>query len=470
MSENREWESIFDAASVAIAGVSPGNTGQFFLDVLLQYGFSGIVYPLNPKGGEISGLRVYANIKDVPAPVDYVISCIPARFTAQLIKDCAAKGAKVVCVYTAGFSEGGSDEGRALEAEILRLARAGGLRIIGPNCIGVYCPKSGLAFAHDLPKKSGPVALVCQSGGNAAYLVRSAAQRGVHFSKAISYGNGCDINESELLQYLRRDDETRIVAIYVEGVRDGPRFRSALEELAATKPVVVLKGGCTQAGAGVALSHTGALAGSDIVWNRLLLQSGAIPVNTLEELVDMLVTLLYMPCPKGRRIAIWGSGGGASVLATDVCVTAGFTLPPLPEEIKKEFRILVGGGAGTILSNPIDLPPVSAEISCSILRRLGQYEGIDLVIAQIPLHSIGYALPVSYAAFRGEVEAITGVHNEMNQPIAVVIHYLTTGESWQMGSDYQQKCSETGLPVYYSIASAVKAADRLLRFHEGRLG
>ncbi|MCX5998668.1 MAG: CoA-binding protein [Chloroflexi bacterium] len=390
MDEMDPLEAIFDPKSVAIAGVSQGNTGQFFLDTLLQQGFRGKIYPLNPKGGEVSGLRVYANVRDIPGPVDYVISCVPARAAPQLVSDCAAKGVKAVCLYTAGFSESGSEGGRALEREVIELARTAGLRILGPNCIGVYNPRIGLAFAYDLPRESGAVALVCQSGGNAAYLVRAAAQRGVRFSKAISYGNGCDINESDLLEHFSRDPQTRLVAVYIEGAKDAQRFQKALKALSSRKPVVVLKGGRTSAGARVAASHTGALAGSDDVWDKLLEQAGAIRVASLEELVDMLVTLLYMPAPGGRRVAILGSGGAASVLAADDCLAAGLTVPALPSEVRRDLRSLISTDAGTILGNPVDLPPVSLETCSAALRRLCDYDGVDVVISQVPLHAIGY--------------------------------------------------------------------------------
>jgi acyl-CoA synthetase (NDP forming) len=476
MSKNGTLESIFNPTSIAIAGVAPAgagqfNTGQLFLDTILEFGFKGKVYPLNPRGGESAGLRVYANIKDVPEPVDYLISCIPAPRVPQLIKDCAAKGVKVVCLFTAGFSETGSDKGQKLEEEIRRLAQVTGVRIIGPNCMGVYSPKVGLSFAPDFPKESGRVALICQSGGNTLYLVRAAAERGVRFSKVISYGNACDIDESELLEYFIKDDETDIVAAYIEGVKDGRWFCQVLKGLSAVKPVVVLKGGYTQAGVGAAASHTGSLAGSDEVWDTLLSQAGAIRVYSLDELVDMMVTFLYMPVPQGRRAGIFGVGGGATVLATDECAAAGFVLPPLLEEIKEELRSAVGNDAGTILGNPIDFPPLvsSNETYLSILRKLSAWEGIDLLLFQVPLRGIMLSLPLACAIFDAQLDNIIKVYIKSGKPIAVIMHYLASGESWQAASNYQRKCYEAGLPVYHSIASAVKAIDRLLRYHEKRL-
>jgi len=437
MNKKGTLDSIFNPTSVAIAGVAPGNAGQAFLDSLLDSGFKGKVYPLNPRSGEISGLKVYANIKDVPEPVDYVICCIPARLVPQLIKDCAAKGVKTVSLYTAGFSESGSSEGKQLEIEVCRLAQAGGLRILGPNCLGVYCPEAGLSFASDFPRESGQVALICQSGGNAIYLVRAAAQRGVRFSKVISYGNGCDIDECELFECFTQDAKTEIVAAYIEGVKDGRRFHQVLKKLSTTKPVIVLKAGYTQAGAGAVASHTGALAGSNEVWDSLLQQAGAIRVYTLEELVDMMTTLLFLPPPKGRRVGIFGGGGGASVLATDEWTTAGFVVSLLPrqirEEINKEVRTFLKSDAGMILHNPLDLTPLaSSEGLYKVIRRLSTYEGVDLLVAQCIISPSGWPYPGSPFGIWPDffAEAVIKTYNEVGKPMAVVLHHIVS--SWDL--------------------------------------
>jgi len=469
MNKSNNLDEIFNARSVAIAGVSKGSSGQRFLKNLLKYGFKGEVYPVNPKGGEISGLKVYSNIRDIPGPVDYVISCIPALLAPQLIKDCVAKGVIAVSFYTAGFAEIGSIEGIELEREICRLAHSGGLRIIGPNCLGIHSPKAGLSFSSSFPRESGRVALICQSGGNATCFVDAATQRGARFSKVISYGNACDVNESELLDYFASDPETEIVAAYIEGVKDGRRFYQVLKKLADKKPTIVLKGGYTKAGAASAASHTGSLAGSGEIWEGVLQQTGAIQVHSLEELADMVVTFSYMSPPQGRRIGMFGAGGGATVLATDECIAAGFNLPRLPEEIQDELKQLVTCQAGNILKNPLDLSSVNFDESFyKITRRLALYEEIDFIIAHVPL---GIVLPFAMSS-NSVLDFLTDVtiklNSEVNKPVAMVLHSVVSSENWKATLNAQQKCYEAGLPVYNSIAGAAKAIDRFLRYHGNR--
>jgi len=466
--ERKNIDSILNARSVAFAGVSKGNWGYVFLNNLLRFGYSGKVYALNPKGGEISGMKMYANVKDIPEPVDYVFSCVPARALPQLIEDCTAKGVKMLSIFTAGFSELGTDEGRELELEISCLCRPGGPRLIGPNCMGVYYPAAGLSFAANFPEESGRVALLCQSGGNATCTIRAAGQRGVRFSKAFSYGNACDIDESELLEYFATDPETEIAAAYIEGVKDGQRFFRVLKEAANKKPVIVLKGGHTEAGAGAAASHTGALAGSGKVWDGVLQQAGAIQVHSLEELVDLMVTFSFMPPTRERGIGMLGIGGGASVLAADQYAEANLNLPPLTSEMQDEIRVLMGSDAGMSANNPLDLSYVGRENLYRIAKILSAYEKIDFVIVQIPLGMVVPLPPFSKTMLDPYIDTVTRLGSETSKPVAMVIHSIVAIEDWEVTFDAQQKCYEAGVPVYHSIASAAKAIDRFSRYHENR--
>ena len=467
-------DSFFHQTSVAIAGASTSyNIGHAFVSCMLDSGFKGKIYPVNPSGGEILGLKVYHSIDEVPGTIDYVISCIPARSTPQLVKDSAAKGAKIVSFFTAGYSESGRREGSELEDELLRVARASGVRLLGPNCLGLYCPEIGLSFACDFPKEKGNVGFVSQSGGNSIYLIRAAGQRGIRFSKAISYGNALDVDESDLFEYFAEDRETHIVAAYVEGVRDGQRFLRVLKRLSAVKPVIVVKGGCTGAGAVAASSHTGSLAGSDEAWEAVLNQTGAIGVSSLDDLTDMLVTFSYMPPPQGRNIALCGSNGGFTVLAADEFVSAGFNLPPLRPADQREIDDVVARfsntDAGMILRNPFDITNVgSGEGHYTIMRNLAENGMFDILVAQVSVSNSGWPHGESPFRFWPDMflDALLRVYREGNKPMAVIIHSSITEVDSERALELQRKCSDAGLPVYNSISSAARAMDCFLGYYE----
>ncbi len=466
-----DLDSIFNPRSVAVVGVSSkGVKAQFgginFLDGLLHCGFKGNIYPVNPKGGEALGLKVHPSLKDIPEPVDYVICSIPAPQIPQLIQDCSAKKVNAVSIFTGGFSESGTQEGNQLEEKISSLARQNGIRIIGPNCIGIYCPKAGLSFARDLPKESGSVAVICQSGGNSFYIIQEGDRRGIRFSKFIAYGNACDVNESDLIEYLADDPDTEIILVYIEGVKDGQRFSQVLKEAARAKPVIVLKSGVGEAGTRAAASHTGALTGADKVWDGLLCQAGAIRVYSLEELVDMAVTFSYLPLPSGRRVGIIGGGGGVTVLATDDCTNAGLIVPRLPTAIQDKLKsYLEKGGTGVGLSNPVDLSDQGWGIFCDCAKIMLDYDGIDLLIAHLhagifPSSQISRLVTIT--------KEVVKSHKESNKPMAAVIGSAVSTKGWQVALDCERECREGDLPVYHSLSNAAKAITRFLDYHEHR--
>ncbi len=461
---------------MAIAGASTEyNIGHAFVQCLQDSGFTGPIYPLNPAGGEIRGLKVYRSLADVPGRVDYVISCIPARLTPQLVRDSAASGARVVSFFTAGYSESGRREGRELEDELLKAARAAGVRLLGPNCLGLYCPDIGLSFASDFPGEKGGVAFIGQSGGNSIFLIRTAAQRGVRFSKAVSYGNACDVDEADLLEYFIDDSDTTVVAAYIEGVRDGRRFRHVLQRLAAAKPVIILKGGSTAGGAVAASSHTGSLAGSNESWEGLLRQAGAIRVNNLDEMADMLVTFSFLGRPRGRRVAVFGSNGGFTVLTADDYIRAGFDLPQLDRGSQGQLRDAVARfcatDAGMILKNPFDITNISSpEGLYAAMKTLAASDCFDLLVAQISISNSGWPFAESpYRAWPGMfLDALLSVYRDTGRPAAVILHSVTNTHEFQSLASLLQKCRPAALPVYESIPRAAQAMDRLMRYHQRR--
>ena len=486
-------EYIFHPRSIAVAGLSPDPYGtwlnQVYLDSPLKMGFKGPIYPINPKGGHIGRLPVYASLKDVPGPVDYVISCIPARHTPKLMEDCRDAGVKVMQLYTAGFAETGEPQGIDLQKRLLEIARSSGIRIIGPNCMGIYCPDSGINFSMDFPRESGPLGLLCQSGGNTAFIIRSAVVRGLRFSKAISYGNACDINECDLLEYLADDPNTRVIAAYIEGTTDGRRLVRTLTKAASKKPVVVFKGGYTEGGGRATASHTGSLAGTDSVWEGLLKQTGAIRVYSVEEMADVLVALLRMKPPQGLNACAVGIGGGASVLATDELERAGLKLPSIPAVTENRMKELIPL-AGGMLCNPIDaFPLVGVLLNRSLveqpapageespvaaaavgdrgwgdfLKAIEDWQGLDLVIFHFAFDTPPIPAGDWVAA---TVEPTLAAVMDCKLPMAVVFHSMATNASWQVSWKIQELCLKERIPFFLTLRGAAQAIRKLIEFNK----
>ncbi len=466
-----ELDTVFNPRSVAVVGVSLDPTsgvfgGKNFLNSLLNCGFKGPIYPVNRKGGEIEGLKVYRSVGDIPGPVDYVISSVPAPFAPELMKECIAKGAKGVHFYTSGFSEIGTEEGRRLEAEVYSQARRNGIRVIGPNGMGIYQPKAGLSFITDSSNESGSVGLISQSGGNAIYLIRQGALRGIRFSKAVSFGNACDVSASELLEYMADDPDTKIILAYIEGVKKGQKFKQALKRAASKKPVIVLKVGVSETGAMTAASHTGALSGSDRVWDGLLQQVGAIRVYSLDELLDMAVAFSYLPSSTGRKTAVVGVGGGATVLLADECTEAGLVMARIPPKVREKLSILLGNEAGTILNNPIDLSADAWRVGFyRILKILAECDDVDLGMVQLPFSLTLRPCPRT-EMWEFLLQEVIRASREISKPLAVVIHFLAFEEDYRWMLDAQKRCSEVGIPTFHSVSGAARAIARFVRYRE----
>ena len=349
-------DEVLHAGSVAVVGATRGEGwgGGGFVAGLTQFGYKGKVFPVNPKYPEIQGLKAYPSLKDIPDSVDYVISSVPAPEVPKMLEEAALKGTRVVHLFTARLSETGRPEAIELEKRILEIARAHGMRIIGPNCMGVYYPEGGMAFHADFPKESGQVGLISQSGMLAREMVLAAPLRGIFFSKVFSYGNAADLNESDFLDYLAQDSSTRVILMYVEGVKAGHRFFETLKKATAVKPVVILKGGKGEAGGRATASHTASLAGTSRTWEAMADQAGAVSANSVEELMDLATAFRFSPTVRGRRVGVAGGAGGSSVLAADQCEQAGLDVVPLSQSFRMELKSK-GVSVWDWLSNPADI-------------------------------------------------------------------------------------------------------------------
>jgi len=371
---------IFHPRTVALFGVpsNPDAWGGMFHRSLLGSGFAKErMFLINPKADEISGLPCYADLMAVPADIDHVISLVPARVVPELVDQCIAKGVRSLHLFTAGFSETGDSEMAQVEYESIEKLRAAGIRTVGPNCLGLYCPASGLTFSEEFPMEQGNVFLISQSGANASGIIRNMTPRGVRFSKAVSFGNGADLKAHDFFDYAANDPQTEVVISYLEGVGGGRELFEALKRCAAVKPTIILKGGLTGAGARAANSHTGSLAGSREVFEAVCRQAGAMRVNSMEELYDLTVGITTdLRSIAGRRVVLVGGPGGFAVLSADEIAGQGLEMPETPEEAKEQLHEFIPV-AGSSVNNPIDghpRGPDQMERTMHILCDSGHYD------------------------------------------------------------------------------------------------
>ncbi|MCH8089316.1 MAG: CoA-binding protein [Chloroflexi bacterium] len=471
----QDIEAILHPRSIAVVGAStnPKKQGYIFVQLLKEFGFKGGIYPVNPKASEIAGLKCYSSIKEVPRPLDYIISAVPAPLVPQLMAEAQGMGVKAVHLFTGRLAEMGTDEGIRMQREAVAAAREGGMRVIGPNCMGVYNPGHGISFRLNFPKRSGPVAFLSQSGGNAIEFVYRASLRGVFFSKAISYGNASDLDESDFLEYFTSDPETRIIVCYIEGVKDGRRFLRVLSEAARAKPVIVLKGGRTKAGARAVASHTASLAGSDQIWESLIKQAGAIRAGGMEEMADMVVAFRYMEPPRGLRVGVISGGGGGTVHSADICEAAGLHLPPLPDEVRHRFKAHLPD-TWYAASNPFDLSAIvsasGGELTIPLAAQfMAESDAFDVVIVDPDLE-FQFESPDNQDQARALVENLIRVKQSSKKPMAMIIRPGDVPEAWRWRTtmELQRKAWEAGFPIYPTMGRAARSIYSLIRHHQDR--
>ncbi len=470
--ERPPLDYIFHPRTIAIAGVSSdsgsggGGMGRSYINRFREVGFKGNIYPLNPKGGEVSGVKIYKSILDVPEDVDFVISSIPARNTPQLMADCAAKGVKLVHFFSAGFSELGNETGKKLETEIAEIAKQAHIRVTGPNGMGIYCPSSGLSFDEGFSGKSGHVGFIAQSGRNSTFVIRDATTRGVYFSKVISYGNGVDLNESDFIDYFREDPDTKIIAAYIEGVKDGKRFFRVLREAARVKPVIIMKGGITEAGSRAAQSHTASIAGSEIIWNTAIKQAGAIQASSMEELVDMLLLFNFLDKPRGNNISILGFSGAVGIQATDSCGKAGLNVALAPPEMQAELKDICAGDAGSIFKNPFDLwPKPGSRGVVAAIELIVEWEMTDLLMVHMQF-DINAAVRPRVA--KPYLDTLKKLGKDVRGKTVVVLDFIITMDAKKLSHRVQAQFSKAGFPVFPTPGRAAAALGKFAKYYNDR--
>ena len=477
--DNNELDLFFYPSSVAIVGASEklSSYGARYIQALLDFGYKGKIYAVNHTGNEVLGYKIYRSVLDIPDNVDLAAICVANQFVPRVIQDCVNKKIKAAIVLSAGFSESGS-EGRLFEEELAKIAEQG-IRIMGPNCFGTYCPNGGITIlpGAGFPKQGGGTALIAQSGQLSEMITARSFGEGIRYSKVASYGNACNINEAHLLDYLIQDDETKIIMSYLEGVRDGRRFFEIARRNVDKKPLLLWKAGLTNVGAAAAKSHTNSLAGSSMVWNAFYRQTHAIKINSLEELVDTNIGFSCLPAGCGRRIALVSGGGAGAVIGADASENAGLIMPPLTPDVDKQLRAILPP-VGTSIKNPLDIgfPHPSSAVLQSVLETLAASDQIDVVVIRRIFFSIAVSKIFAGTAAQSDeeqqalLEIPINIKKKYGKPVIIILPEELTGadaieleEERRTIRDYFFK---NGIPVYPTENKAFTAIAHLVDFKD----
>ena len=348
-------QKFFSPLSVAIVGASreEGKVGYEILANMIASGYSGELYPVNPKADELQGLTCYPSLDSIGKTPDLAIVVIPARLVPGVMEECASLGVTSVIIISAGFKEVG-EEGARLEKEIARIARSGGVRVIGPNCLGVIAPNARLnaSFGGELPQV-GNIGFLSQSGALLAAILDMANASGIGFSKLISMGNKVDVDELDLITALGQDPETKVIAGYLESIDDGDAFVTAAESISRIKPILLMKSGGTGAGAKAASSHTGSLAGLETAYECAFERSGIVRCPSIQAQFDYAQAFAYQPLPAGDRVAVVTNAGGPGIMAADAIEREGLTFAQLTDETRTKLAEYLPAAAN--VQNPIDV-------------------------------------------------------------------------------------------------------------------
>jgi acyl-CoA synthetase (NDP forming) len=451
-------DALFKPKAVAVIGASTRETsvGNWIVWNLLDFGFKGPIYPVNPGADEIRGLKAYPSILDVPTDVDVAHIVIPARFVPQVITECGKKRVKFVILNGGGFAEVGP-EGAAIEQECLARAEENGIRIFGPNCQGIINTDPDVrAYCNFTYTKPDPgfISIVALSGGVAEILHQAVSEMGIGTRMYASNGNACDVTIPEILQYYGEDPGTRVALLYVEGLREPEMFLEVAQEVAAKKPVLAMKAGRTLAGAKAAASHTGGLAKKDIATDLIFEKAGILVFRNEGELCQAAVAFASQPIPHGNRVGIITNTGGPAVIATDVLVNAGLEIPPLSESAKENLRDRLFPEAA--VGNPTDvLATAKPEHFRAAMDVMMDEEQIDSVF-------INFVTPF-YVDTVGIAKEIAEVSQQRRKPI--VCNLMTDRRQW---TEVVRILKDGDVPNYSLPGVAAKALAALTRYSEVR--
>ena len=460
-----DFEKLFNPRAIGIIGVGEkAYGGGYFLRAFQRIGFDKPLYLFNPrlKDQELRGLHVYGSITEIPEdqPIDYAILAAPAKLCPALLEEVGKKKVPFVTIFTSGFSEIGNAH---LEEQVLNIARNHGIRIIGPNCIGVYVPKNKIAFSPVAFPDSGNLGMIFQSGGLAIYLAaRAHSIFGTNTSKVVSIGNQIDLNFVDFLKYFATDDETHVIGMYLENIKSqkiGREFFKIVKDITLNgKPVIIWKVGFGESSKEAILSHTGGLAGSTKIWNAVARQTGACMVNNSDELINLAMAFKHLGnFPLNRNVGITTPGGGASIEATDVFERYNLKIPKIaPETVEKFQKILPD--VNTILRNPLDLGGSGTipEVFYKTLVTLDSDPNINAVVF-VKVYDFTDAF----------LNAIKQAYKEMKKPLICISQKIIDDvNDYTNKLKFKRALYKRGIPVFESIEAAAKALNGVCTFKE----
>ena len=448
-------DTFFNPSSVAIIGAShtPGKVGYEILQNFVRNEYPGKIFPINPDTAPILGKEVYSSILDIKDQIDLAIVAIPANVVPKVLRECVKKKIESVIVVSGGFSETGA-AGKKLEDELKKIIQKSKTRLLGPNCIGTldaHTKLDTLFLSQSRMKRpsAGNIAFISQSGAVGSTILDWLSDEKFGISKFISYGNSSDLNEADFLEYLGKDETTKVIVMYMEGIKsEGKKFVDVLKKTVETKPVIILKAGKTEMGTKAVASHTGSLAGSARIYSAVFNQTNAIEASDWEELFDFAKVFSTQPFPKGNKVAVITDGGGFGVLATDECVRQGLELPEPTKDMIKLFKKIFP--PHVILHNPIDLTGDATEerykIAIEACLKSKNYDGvIAITLFQVPTIK----------------EQIVDILTDMKK-------YKKPFICCAVGSRFTKKIVEklenNGIPVFLTPERAVKSFAALVRY------
>ncbi|MEW6184754.1 MAG: CoA-binding protein [Thermodesulfobacteriota bacterium] len=454
---NTDLRPLFFPSSLAVIGASADTSKHSYhvIKVLHQLQYRGKIFLVNKNSQAIAGEKVFQQVADIPGAIDLALIFVPAGVVLQTLRDCAAKGVKAAVVHGAGFAEIG-EEGRVQQETMAEIARVSGMRIVGPNCMGIACPASGInmVITQAPVVDIGGFSFSGQSGWATEYALIVGQDRGLGFRNVVSCGNQADLTISDYLDYFAGDPETRVIGAYVEGFKDGPRFLKAAGEAAARKPVIIWKSGKTGFGARFTQSHTGSLAGEGSLIGPIMNQAGLEEAADIEDLLDAIVAFSSPVLPQGHRVGLLVSTGAIGVAACDSLESLGFEIPSLPDDVHQELigylKQYLPPFAG--LSNPIDLiwAPMNKRnnIVQYCLEKMAPW--VDALLVGV----------YPGADYEETVKRLMHVRDRFQKPILTVCPY------GHIHQHFMRYCTQKGIPSFGSMERAVRSLRRLVHRSE----